>query len=476
MPWAEGLQPARMSRVAIVAADRRLRDTLVELARSGLMEVDIRPVGERPSTEQAAAFAAGVSDHIAPATRIAADRVTPRVTARARGVDELERAERWDLIAGELELGRMTAQAIKRRGAAVLVGWTPRARVAELSGRLAALGTAVQELPPPATAEAPTLLVGPRAGRSLRPLVDTYGTVPYADIDPALFAGLSYILMFGAMFGDVGHGMILAALGLSLRRTHHPALASARRVWALIVGAGLAGAGGGLLYGEMFGPTGLVPVVWLRPLDQPVMLLVVGVIVGSVLLGVSYVIGMANRWREGGAGRLLYASSGIAGTSAYLGAGAAVTGTVVGSPALQVAGVATVALGLVLLFAGFLGAAGGGPTGVLQALVELFDTIVRTAANALSFARLAAFGLAHATIGGIVWAATTALWTSGGAGLPAAALVFIVGNVLAFALEALVAALQALRLEYYELFSRIFTGEGRVFAPWRVTVIDEEDL
>src|ERR1019366_7113535 len=146
MPWAEGLQPARMSRVAIVAADRRLRDTLLELARSGLMEVDIRPVGERPSTEQAAAFAAGVSDHIAPATRIAADRVTPRVTARARGVDELERAERWDLIAGELELGRMTAQAIKRRGAAVLVGWTPRARVAELSGRLVALGTAVQEL------------------------------------------------------------------------------------------------------------------------------------------------------------------------------------------------------------------------------------------------------------------------------------------------------------------------------------------
>ena len=103
-------------------------------------------------------------------------------------------------------------------------------------------------------------------------------------------------------------------------------------------------------------------------------------------------------------------------------------------------------------------------------------TIVRTAENALSFARLAAFGLAHATIGGIVWAATTALWTSGGAGLPAAALVFIVGNVLAFALEALVAGLQALRLEYYELFSRIFTGEGRVFAPWRVTVIDEEDL
>ena len=58
----------------------------------------------------------------------------------------------------------------------------------------------------------------------------------------------------------------------------------------------------------------------------------------------------------------------------------------------------------------------------------------------------------------------------------AALLVFVAGNALAFALEALVAALQALRLEYYELFSRIFAREGQVFAPWRLTVIDEVDL
>jgi len=465
-----------MRRIAIVASRTRLRDTLVELARSGLVDVDTRPLGEPSSTEQTGAIPAASSDPVATATRIAASRVSAHVASRARSIDEYERSERWDLVAGELELGRMTAQAMRRRGAAVLVGWTPQARVAELSERLAALGTAVQELPAPATAEAPTLLLGPRAGRSLRPLVDTYGTVPYADVDPAIFAGLAYILMFGVMFGDVGHGLILAALGISLRLTHRPALASARRVWSLIVGAGLAGVGGGLLYGEIFGPTGLVPVLWLRPLDQPVRLLVAGIIVGSVLLGVSYVIGMANRWREGGTARLLYASSGIAGTSLYLGAGAIVTGIVAGSPALETAGAVAVALGFVLLFAGFLGASGGGPAGVMQALVELFDTIVRTAANALSFTRLAAFGLTHATIGSIVWAATTALWTSGGLGLPAAILVFIVGNSLAFGLEALVAALQALRLEYYELFSRIFTREGQVFAPWCLTVIDEVDL
>jgi V/A-type H+-transporting ATPase subunit I len=465
-----------MRRVAIVAPRTRLRDTLVELARSGLVEVDTRALSQRSSTEPEGAIVGAAPEPPATASRIAPGRVSPRVAARARDIEEYERGKRLDLVAGELELGRMTAQALSRRGAAVLVGWTPQARVAELSERLGALGTTVQPLPSPATAEAPTLLLGPRTGRSLRPLVDTYGTVPYVDVDPAIFAGLSYVLMFGVMFGDVGHGLILAALGVSLRLTHRPALASARRVWSLIVAAGLAAAGGGILYGEMFGPTGLVPVLWLRPLDQPERLLVAGVIAGSVLLGVSYVIGMANRWREGGAARLLYASSGIAGTSLYLGAGAIVTGIVAGSPAVQVAGGAIVAAGLVLLFAGFLSASGSGPTGVMQALVELFDTIVRTAANALSFTRLAAFGLTHATIGSIVWAATTALWTSGGPGLPAAILVFTAGNVLAFGLEALVAALQALRLEYYELFSRIFIREGRAFAPWCLTVIDEVEL
>ena len=52
--------------------------------------------------------------------------------------------------------------------------------------------------------------------------------------------------------------------------------------------------------------------------------------------------------------------------------------------------------------------------------------------------------------------------------MAAAVIVFVVGNVLAFALEALVAGVQALRLEYYELFSRIFADQGRPFRPWHV--------
>ena len=107
----------------------------------------------------------------------------------------------------------------------------------------------------------------------------------------------------------------------------------------------------------------------------------------------------------------------------------------------------------------------------MQVLVELFDLVVRLGSNVVSFARLAAFGLTHAALGLLVWEGTRALWHHGGVLRVAAVVVFAAGTVLAFSLEALVAAIQALRLEYYELFSRVFVAQGRPFRPWHVPVM-----
>ena len=129
-------------------------------------------------------------------------------------------------------------------------------------------------------------------------------------------------------------------------------------------------------------------------------------------------------------------------------------------------------LGLALSFVGLYAGSGGGGSGVAEALVELVDLVVRLGSNVVSFARLAAFGLTHAALAAVVWGATTALWLRGGAAVVAAVVVFLVGNAVAFALEALVAAVQALRLEYYELFSRVFEGEGRPFRPWHLPLAE----
>jgi V/A-type H+-transporting ATPase subunit I len=498
MSWLDAVRPVRMQRIAIVAPRRRLRAVLVALAGCGLAELDVRAGSEtsEPAASDTPAIASVGPDaspgpagarvptstepgglepaRLALESRQLVEHVVPRVVEQAPAIEELERSGRWELLSGELELRRMAAQAVRHRGAAVLLGWTPRSRVAELSTLLAGCGTDVVRLPHPARAPAPTLITGSRASRPFRPLVDTYGTVPYTNVDPTLFAGVTYALMFGMMFGDVGHGLILAGLGVVLCRSRRPALVPMRRIWPLIVAAGLSAAVFGALYGEAFGPTGVVPTLWLEPVEDPIALLAAGILVGAVLLALSYVIGIVNRWREGGSARALYAASGIAGACLYFGAGAAVAGLLLSIGPLVAVGVATAGIGLALLFIGFLTASGGGVAGVTEALVELVDAVVRTASNAVSFARLAAFGLTHAAIAGVVWMATTAIAGAGGLWVLVAAAVFLVGNALAFGLEALVAGVQSLRLEYYELFSRIFSGEGRAFRPWHLAVAGKE--
>ena len=238
-----------------------------------------------------------------------------------------------------------------------------------------------------------------------------------------------------------------------------------------LIGAGLASIGFGFAYGEAFGPTGLVPTLWLRPLDHATKLLAVSVAIGAVLLAVSYALGAVNRFREGGIARSLVALSGIAGATLYLGLGVVGAGWYEHRATIVLTGTVIVALALALSFIGLFAEAGARAAAVLEAGVELFDGLLRLGTNTVSFARLAAFGLTHAALCSLVWSGTANLWHRGGVlDVTGALLVFVVGNALTFALEALVAGIQALRLEYYEIFSRVFTYEGREFHPWHIQV------
>jgi V/A-type H+-transporting ATPase subunit I len=156
-----------------------------------------------------------------------------------------------------------------------------------------------------------------------------------------------------------------------------------------------------------------------------------------------------------------------------LAAGLALLGWYRGLAGVMDGGLALGVLALGLLAAGFMRAAGRGGVAVAETVVEVFDAALRTVGNTVSFARLAAFGLVHAAIGQAVVDGANTLRGSP-VGWIAAVLLFVLGNVIAFSLEALVAGVQALRLEYYELFSRVFAGEGRPFRPWSYPVIDDQ--
>ena len=457
MPWLEAAAPVRMERIVLVAPYESLRDVLVQVADSGSVEIDQLARG---------ADFAGLSARLLRAA--GRQYQTPALSAAAPDPAELDRAGRYDLLAGEAQLEAHAAAAVQRPGTAGLAGWVPADKLPGVAERIAPLGGALVPVPHPRGIQAPTLLGGPPLRRSLMPLVRTYGTVPYADIDPSWLAWGSYVLMFGMMFGDVGEGLMLIGAALALRFGWPSWARRYRAAWPFVGGAGVSATLFGFLYGEFFGPTGVVPTLWLNPLDEPIPLLLAALALGTVLLAGAYALGTINRWREGGWPVALYAPSGVAGTSVFLGIGVAAGGWYLHHDVLLGVGAAIAVIGLALAFVGFFAEAGGKGTGAIQASVELFDLVIRLGSNLVSFARLAAFGLTHAALGLVVWDATRGLWNKGGAAMAAAVVVFAIGTAVAFALEALVAAIQALRLEYYELFSRVFQLQGREFRPWHV--------
>jgi V/A-type H+-transporting ATPase subunit I len=459
MRWREAVTPATMTRVALVAPVDRTRAALVRVAEAGTVEIDqVVPAADLTPPPAAAAL-----QRLAPGRAVA-----PALAPDPPDIAELERRGEADLLAGEVELAAQVAQAVVRGGLAAWVGWTPTAGVPALADRLSGIGAAAAALPRPRGVDPPTTPPRGPARRTFAPLVDAYTTVPYRDLDPTVVAGLAYAVMFGAMFGDVGHGAVLLAGALLIRSGRIRALAALRPHWGFVAAAAVAAMSFGVAFGEFFGPTGLVPVFWLSPMDEPVPLLLAGVGLGAVLLGGAYALGTINRVREGGWVAAAYAPSGLAGSLLFVAAALGAGSWRWSSTGAAVAAAALAGAGLVLSYAGLWAGSGGGPAGAVQAAIELFDLVIRLGANVVSFARLAAFGLTHAVLGWVVWDATSGLWGRGWAGAAVAAVVFLVGNAVAVALEALVAGIQALRLEYYELFSRVFQQEGRPFRPWQV--------
>jgi len=465
MPWSEAMTPVRMQRVAIVAPYAALRETLVRLADAGCVEID-RTEGS------------GQGERGPAARRLQRLRTEPpkaALSAAPPDLDALEHEDQADLLAGEAQLEERFGSAVRRGDVVALAGWCPAAEVPATAGRLSDLGGVLVPLPVPRGVDPPTLLrsTGP-VRRSFTPMVRTYGTVPYVDVDPTWPAGIAYVVMFGMMFGDAGHGALLLLMALLLRRGHPQRLVQLRAMWPFVAGAGVTSMAFGVAYGEFFGPTKVLPVLWLAPLDHPERLLAAAVGVGAVLLTLAYGAGIINRWREGGPARALYAVSGIAGSALFLGLAGIAAGGYLHRPVLTLTGAVIAAAGLVLAASGLFTASAGGVPGAVQTGIQLFDAVVRIFSNTVSFARLAAFGLTHAALGDIVWRGTTAFAHAGPAALVGAAAVFAAGNALAFSLEALVAGVQALRLEFYELFSRVFETWGRPFRPWHVSTVSTQ--
>jgi V/A-type H+-transporting ATPase subunit I len=66
--------------------------------------------------------------------------------------------------------------------------------------------------------DVPVLLKHSALIRPFELLIESYGIPRYGSVDPTLFTAVTFLLMFGAMFGDLGHGLLLLAAGILIMR------------------------------------------------------------------------------------------------------------------------------------------------------------------------------------------------------------------------------------------------------------------
>lgn len=368
----------------------------------------------------------------------------------------------------QLALARPLAEAsingVRGKGAlAVFSGWVPRQALAELNLALEQRfhGRYLVEARQPRVEEndqVPSRHHYPFWLRPFVPLVNSYGIPRYGEFDPSLLFALTYLLLFGAMFGDVGHGGVIVLLAALLYRK------LGRAAW-LGIAAGVASMVFGLLYGSIFGYEDVLEPIWLSPLHDPIRILTV-----AILFGVGFIVFtlLANTWNKlvaGHAAEAMFDSTGLAGLVFYLGAVGGLADQA-GMPAVaghgsQAWSVALVGIVAVALFKWVETRASLGER-ILVTAIETLETGINLFANTLSFMRVAAFSLNHVALALAVFTIASGLGTAGHW------LTIFLGNVVIIVLEGGIVAIQALRLMYYEGFSRFFSGDGTAFVPLKL--------
>ncbi|NCA70213.1 MAG: ATPase [Sphingobacteriia bacterium] len=351
--------------------------------------------------------------------------------------------------------------SIRSAGAlAYLAGWVPAREVARLDNRLHASLNHAFELTvrPPTPAERIMVPSVPNRSRLLAPfamLVKQYGVPEYGEVDPTPLFAVTFLLMFGSMFGDIGQGAVIALAAWLLRK-------KLGRFWSFGLMAGLSSMVFGVLFGSIFGDEHLLPALWMNPLSDPILMLTIALGWGVVFLTLACLMAIYNRAVIGNWSGAVFGHHGLVNLIFYL--------ALIGGGLRMVTVGAFGTLATLLVGASLLALAWHSwrhqeaPVGekILVVLIETLETLIGYVSNTLSFLRVAAFSLNHVAL-------SLAIFTLAGMmGSFGHAVTLVLGNLFVIVLEGGIVAIQVMRLQYYEGFSRYFSGNGHEFTPLRL--------
>lgn len=322
-------------------------------------------------------------------------------------------------------------------------------------------------------------------------MIFSYGSPLYGTIDPTPFVALFFTVLFGIMFGDAGQGLCFLIIGIlcCLKKIK---ISGWEKFGGIFCCIGISSTIMGLLTGEFFANetllrpfalwvTGLfgtphAPILHMMPSSDPAsitrMFAFFGftISIGFIINSCGLIINIINQFSLRRIGKALFGKTGISGAVffwyviifavrvALFNHAPAAYDWVIISVSLFLTACSEIFQRLVdgerpILENGLFSA-------VIGAVVEIIEVISSYLSNTVSFVRVGAFALAHAVLGYII---NTFVELAPGAGGIAVA---ILGNAIVVVLEGMIVAIQVVRLQYYEFFSKFFSETGREFKPF----------
>lgn len=390
----------------------------------------------------------------------------------------LSKLEEMYLYAG------IRSKALQHGNSFIIVGWIPSENKKQLQKRLKRIKSVeldFSDAKDEMDKNPPVKLKNCFFAKPFEFFTEMYGVPKYNEMDPTLFVSITYILIFGVMFADLGQGFCLAIAGLLMWRFKKMAIGK------ILFPCGISAMIFGTIFGSVFGFEELLTPMFkaMGFKDKPIevmasentnAIIFVAIGLGVLLLIVAMFLNVYSSIKQRNYGRALFGTSGVAGIVFY---GSLVFGLLfeifLGQHIMTLPYIlGLVVLPFILIF--FCEPLSGLVNGekdwqpeswggyIVEKLFESIEVLLSYVTNTMSFLRVGAFVLVHA---GMMLVVFVLAQTAGGVGYW---IIVVIGNAVVMVLEALLVAIQVLRLEYYEMFSRFYSGEGRPFTPVKLTI------
>ena len=313
-------------------------------------------------------------------------------------------------------------------------------------------------------ANPPTKLKNNKIARPFEFLVNMYGAPNYNELDPTGFFAITYMLLYGMMFGDLGQGLIFILASFLIEKKSKVFGQLVRRI-------GFSASFFGLMYGSFFGIENLIPTLLIKPFDNIIKVLVASVGFGVILLLISYILGIYNKLcKQKDLEEGIFGKDGLAGLIMMISFILIILNIVKVNPIPMTISIILLILSIVLMIF---------KQPISRRLLDIYpiydqsssdyyiessfsiiEALLSVFSNLVSFTRVGAFAINHVGLY-MAFEVMSKLVGGGFIGI----IILILGNILIIGLEGMIVFIQGLRLEFYEMFSKYYKGDGQKFSP-----------